>query len=104
MGDVIFLALAPWWLRDGHSIRAALNNVGDGVAEPVANVGNAAVSTGVFAGVVQQGGDGFTLVRAIFEGDAGHAQQVGDIRSARTFANLVGMHEDGVVQGVFKFG
>jgi hypothetical protein len=72
MSDVLLLALAPRRLWDGHRIRAALDDIGDGIAKPMPNIGNPAISTRVFSGIMQQRADGFILRCAIFESDAGH--------------------------------
>ena len=43
----------------------------------MANVGDAAVPAGVFAGIVQECADGLVFICAVLEGDARDAKKVG---------------------------
>lgn len=103
MGNIIFLSLLLGRLGDGHGVRAALHDVGHGITEAVADVLNAAVPTGIFAGIVEECANGFLLIRAVLQGEARDAKEVGKIWNLRVLSLLEGMNENCVVQGLVKF-
>ena len=86
-----FLPLFPGRLGNLSRVGAAHDDFGDVRAEPLADVPEPLQSAAVFHRVVQQSGDGLVLVRAVFERQGSHPQQMGDVGNRGSLSHLSGM-------------
>ena len=99
MIDVGLLAIAPRRLGPDVGVRAAQHGLGHRIAEPPPDLLQHGHPALVFDRVVQQGGNRFVLVAAIFQDDARHAQQMRHVGHAGNLALLFLVQFSGVGQG-----
>jgi hypothetical protein len=102
--DVRLFAWAPWRFRDRDRVRAAGDDVGDGIPEPQPYVLDPVEPAGVFPGVVEQRADRLGFVGAVLEGDARDPEQVREVRDLRPFTRLTGVDDHGVLESFIEFG
>ncbi len=57
---------------------------------------------GILACIVQECANSLVFVSAIFQGDADHPKQMGEIRNLRALAELAGVNEHRVVKGLVE--
>lgn len=108
-GEIDQLALAPVGvlrlrrvqlrLGLGGAVRAVLHDGGHGLAELGAD-GRFVSGAAVLEHVVQQAGDGLVLVAAVLQHDAGDAQQVVEVGDGGALAELGGVGDAGVLDGL----
>lgn len=91
MLQIIFFALPPGRLGIEIGVSASLDYMGDALPEAAANFLKHRRAATIFDNIVQECGDGQIFIASGFEHQAGHAQQMRDVRNSRGLASLSGM-------------
>ena len=102
MCNVRLFSLPPRRFLAFHRVGATLDYYCDRLAEAATDFIERRLATLILDGVVQQCGDGFVLIAAMFHDDGRHGQQMGQIRLARRFPPLRGMQHGRISQGFGK--
>jgi hypothetical protein len=79
-----------------------LHDVGHDIAEPVSDVIDAILPASILASIMQECADSLVFIGAVFKGDAGDSEEMGQIGNGRAFTFLASVDIRGVVQGLVK--
>src|SRR5437868_879533 len=86
--NVVFLALAPRWLRIAVAIRTALDYMGHTIAKAKAHFLKHGLAAAILDNVMQQGGNSEVFITPSFKNQGADTYQVSDIRYAGLFTGL----------------
>lgn len=97
--DVGFLALAPRRLGQRVGIGAAEDDIGDPVAEPLADY-RLEMGTLILDRVMQHRRNRLVLVAPVFQNQARHPEKVADVGGVGTLSPLLRMDLEGIFDAV----
>src|SRR4029077_12442854 len=84
-------------------VGASINDFGDVIAEFLPDIAQPFGAAAIFNRVMKQRANCFNFIRAIFERNGTHAENMRDERNSGFLARLITMRARGVNQCLFKF-